>query len=245
MTPRTRPAWLVSIPIAHRGLHDLPAGRPENSLSAFEAAAEEGYPCELDVQLTGSGELIVLHDFYLKRATGLPGPARKLSAADLPQTRLFGTRERVPTLAQVIDRVRGRVPLQVEIKRASGDDPRTLAAAVLSALRDTAGDYALSSFDPFVVYRLKAAKSPYPVGQISGILRSQPFLKRLTGRYMAANVVTRPDFISYELDALPSRVVQAARRGGVPVIAWGVTSAADEKRARLHADNIIFDHYLP
>jgi glycerophosphoryl diester phosphodiesterase len=62
---------------------------------------------------------------------------------------------------------------------------------------------------------------------------------------MAANFVTRPDFISYELAALPSRVVQAARRGGVPVITWGVKSPEDEKRARQHADNIIFDHYLP
>jgi hypothetical protein len=39
--------------------------------------------------------------------------------------------------------------------------------------------------------------------------------------------------------------VQAARSRGVPVITWGVTSAEDEKRARPHADNIIFDHYLP
>jgi glycerophosphoryl diester phosphodiesterase len=245
MAPPTRPPWLTSTPIAHRGLHDLAAGRPENSLAAFDAAAEAGYPCELDVQLTDSGDLIVLHDFNLKRATGREGRTATLTAEDLPGTRLFGTGERVPTLAQVTERVRGRIPLQVEIKRASGDDPKALATAVLATLRQSDAHYAISSFDPFVVYQLRAAKSPYPVGQISGLLGEHPLHKRLAGRYMVGNFVTRPDFISYELAGVHSPVVQAARRGGVPVIAWGVKSPADEEEARKHADNIIFDNYLP
>jgi glycerophosphoryl diester phosphodiesterase len=241
----TSPAWLTSVPIAHRGLHDLGAGRPENSLAAFEAAAEAGYPCELDVQLTGSGELIVLHDFNLQRATGTDRPAATLTADDLPGTRLFGTGERVPTLAEVAELVRGRIPLQVEIKRAPRDSPRALAAAVLTALRRGGGDYAVSSFDPFTVYQLKAARSPYAVGQISGRLDGVPLARRLAARYMIANVVTRPDFLSYELAGLPSLVVEAWRRRGVPVIAWGVKSPGDEARARKHADNIIFDNFLP
>lgn len=245
MAPLTHPAWLTSTPIAHRGLHDLGAGRPENSLAAFDAAAEAGYPCELDVQLTSGGDLIVLHDFDLRRATEIDRPAATLTRDELPGTRLFGTDERVPTLAQVIDRVRGRIPLQVEVKRAAGEDPRTLATAVLTALREGDGDYAISSFDPFVVYQLRAENSPYPVGQISGLLDREPLPRRLAGRYMIANVVTRPDFISYELAALPSRIVEAWRRRGTPVIAWGVKSPDDEDRARKHADNIIFDNFLP
>src|SRR5580693_9907041 len=77
-----RPGWLTSRPIAHRGLHDLAAGRPENSLAAFEAAAEAGYPCELDVQLTDSGELIVLHDADLTRVTGAARPSSTLTRGD-------------------------------------------------------------------------------------------------------------------------------------------------------------------
>jgi glycerophosphoryl diester phosphodiesterase len=245
MATLTRPAWLTSTPIAHRGLHDLGAGRPENSLAAFDAAAEASYPCELDVQLTDSGELIVLHDFDLSRATGRTGRTATLTAEDLPDTRLFGTDQRVPTLAQVLDCVRGRIPLQVEIKRAPGNDPKALATAVIAALRKSDEEHAISSFDPFVVYQLRAAKSPYAVGQISGLLESEPLPRRLLGRYMAGNFVTRPDFISYELAGLPSRVVQVARRSGVPVITWGVKSREDEARARKHADNIIFDGYLP
>lgn len=251
MASLTPPAWLTSTPIAHRGLHDLAAGLPENSLTAFETAAEAGYPCELDVQLTKGGELIVLHDFSLRRAAGLDRPAATLTPDERRSVRLFGTDERIPTLRQVIDHVGGRIPLQVEIKRAPGDDPGTLAEAVLAALTRKTGlgrneaEYAVSSFDPFVVHRLRAAGAPYPVGQISGQLAGQPLPWRLAGRHMIGNILTRPDFISYELAGLPSPVVRRCRERGTPVIAWGVTCAADETRARKHADNIIFDNYRP
>ena len=47
------PAWLVARPIAHRGLHD--EERPENSLSAIEAALQHRFPIEIDVQVSADG----------------------------------------------------------------------------------------------------------------------------------------------------------------------------------------------
>ena len=44
---------------AHRGLHNLSEGVPENSMAAFRRAAEHGYGIELDVQLTRDGQVIV------------------------------------------------------------------------------------------------------------------------------------------------------------------------------------------
>jgi glycerophosphoryl diester phosphodiesterase len=238
-------SWLTSRPIAHRGLYDQAAGRPENSLAAFEAAAAAGYPCELDVQLTDSGELIVLHDFDLGRAEGVARPVAALTAADLPRTRLFGSDQHVPTLAQVTQCVHGRVPLLVELKRRPSSDPRALVKRVLRHLTACEGEYALSSFDPFLVYLVRTEKAGFPLGQISGLLRSAGPLKRLAGRSLIGNYLTRPDFISYELAGLPSRVVGGWRRRGVPVIAWPVRSAADEQEARKYADNIIFSDFLP
>lgn len=40
---------------AHRGLHDIKKGIPENSIPAFQAAIEAGYGIELDVHLTKDG----------------------------------------------------------------------------------------------------------------------------------------------------------------------------------------------
>jgi glycerophosphoryl diester phosphodiesterase len=240
-----RPAWLTSSPIAHRGLHDLEAGLPENSLAAFEAGAEAGYPCELDVQLTNSGELIVLHDLDLSRATGVARPSVTLTAGDLPNTRIFGVDQRVPTLAQVIECVRGRVPLLIELKRDDASNPRALVNAVLQNLKYRNGEYALSSFDPVIVYALRTAKSDFPIGQISGLLRTARPLRRLVGRSLASNFFTRPDFISYELVGLPSRIVEMWRSHGVTVLAWPIKSPYDEREARKYADNIIFSDFLP
>jgi glycerophosphoryl diester phosphodiesterase len=246
-----RPAWLSSRPIAHRGLHDSGPARPENSLAAFDAAAQAGYPCELDVQLTHDGTLVVLHDYDLERATGVARPVATLTASDLASTRLFGGDQHVPTLTEVLECVDGRIPLQIELKRPRQTAPRALARAVLETLeshggkRGQHGQYALSSFDPSTVYALRAARPGLPIGQISGLLRTADPVTRLIGRSMAANYLTHPDFISYELAALPSRVVAMWRRRGVIVLAWTVESPGDEIRARKHADHIIFSGFLP
>jgi glycerophosphoryl diester phosphodiesterase len=226
-------------------LYDLQAGLPENSLAAFEAAAEVGYPCELDVQLTNSGELVILHDFDLMRAAGIARPTATLAAGDLPHTRLFGSDQHVPTLPQVIDCVRGRVPLLIELKRRGAPDPRILVSSVLESLPHRGGEYALSSFDPLLVFFLRTAKSRFPIGQISGLLKTASPWKRVIGRSLVSNVFTRPDFISYELAGLPSCTVAMWREHGAAVLAWPVRSPEDERKAKRYADNIIFSDYLP
>ena len=241
MVTPLRSAWLTSRPIAHRGLHDLAAGRPENSLAAFEAAAEAGYPCELDVQLTDSGELIVLHDVELTRVTGMARPSATLTTDELPGTRLFGGDQHVPTLAQVLECVGQRIPLVIELKRGTATDPLALVRGVLASLGGRDGRYAVCSFDPVLVRLLRAEGARYPVGQISGLLRNAPPVRRLAGRAMAANFLTHPDFISYELAGLPSRIVDRWRGRGVPLLTWTVKSAEDEVKARKYADNFIFD----
>ena len=47
------PRAFLDTPIAHRGLHG--PGRPENSLAAAEAAIEQGYGIELDIQPVAGG----------------------------------------------------------------------------------------------------------------------------------------------------------------------------------------------
>ena len=50
---------------AHRGLHDISKGIPENTLPAFEEAFANGFGAELDVHLTLDKKLAVIHDSNL------------------------------------------------------------------------------------------------------------------------------------------------------------------------------------
>ncbi|MBP2478701.1 glycerophosphoryl diester phosphodiesterase [Crossiella equi] len=239
------PQWLTAVPIAHRGLHDNAAGVPENSLAAFEAAIRQGFPCELDVRLSADEQLVVIHDADLGRLTGTPGAVRQHTAAALGRVSLLGTGHGVPTLAEVLDLVDGRVPLLVETKHAHPLDGRGIERALLSRLSGYRGEVAVHSFDPVAVLRLRRLGARCPLGQISGLLRSADPVSRIIGRSMITNFLTRPDFVSYELDGLPCAAVACWRRRGCPVLAWPVCSAAQARRAHESADNIIFSGFVP
>jgi len=241
--------WLVSTPIAHRGLTG--EGRPGNSLAAFEAATGLGYASELDVQLTAAGELVVVHDYELSALAGRPLRTADLTPDDRRRLRLPGTDEPIPTLREVLDLVAGRVPLLVELKRPGPSLRAPLAAAVMREMAGYRGPYAVESFDPLLVAALRVAVGRLPahrrvpVGRLCGLLRTADPVTRFIGRSMVSNVFTRPDFIAYEVDALPSRLVAWWRRRGTPVVAWPVKSPEQETFARRFADNIVFSGYRP
>ena len=108
MTPA--PPWLLDRPFAHRGLHDIGRGRPENSRAAFRAAIERGYGIELDLQVSGDGVAMSFHDEGLERLAGESGLVRETTAERLGRCRLLGTEETIPTLAEVLDLVAGCTP---------------------------------------------------------------------------------------------------------------------------------------
>ena len=110
--------WLTTRPIAHRGLHDIKAGVPENSLSAFARTADAGYPIELDVQVSSDGEAVVFHDESLSRMTGTRSHISQTQAAKLTQLSLGRIEQRIPLLRDVLDLINGRVPLIVELKNS-------------------------------------------------------------------------------------------------------------------------------
>ncbi|MGB1719693.1 MAG: glycerophosphodiester phosphodiesterase, partial [Candidatus Latescibacterota bacterium] len=71
--------------IAHRGA----SGRglaPENTLAAFEKALDIGVDMlEIDVRVTGDGQLIVLHDPSLDRTTDCEGIVREMGLDEIRQ----------------------------------------------------------------------------------------------------------------------------------------------------------------
>ena len=120
---RGQPGWepFAKARFAHRGLHDLAAAAPENSLAAFRRAAERGLGAELDVHLLADGALAVVHDSSLRRVCGLDREIEDLRAEDLKNCRLQGTEETIPLLEEVLEIFAGGPPLIIELKEARGN----------------------------------------------------------------------------------------------------------------------------
>jgi glycerophosphoryl diester phosphodiesterase len=245
------PDAFVTLPLAHRGLHDMAAGAPENSLRAFRAAVAGGCGVELDLQSSADGEAMVFHDDTLDRLTPGTGPVRMHGAAALGGLRLRGTEERIPTLAEALAVMAGTgLPLLVEIKRQApeiGVGPLEARTAALLAGHD--GPVAVMSFDPASVLWFRDHAPALPRGLVAEVFDVNPrqawlapdLRQSLTELAFFDDVGA--DFVSYRWQHLPRPETEALRARGVPVLCWTVKTAVDERVARLHADNVTFEGY--
>src|SRR3989442_5512813 len=105
--------------VGHRGASAL---APENTLRSIELAIESALDLvEVDVYLSGDGELVVIHDEDLRRLTGRPEAVADLTAAELRRVDL-GQGQGVPRLAELLHLpphpVRGYVQLEKALSRA-------------------------------------------------------------------------------------------------------------------------------
>jgi len=114
--------WLTERPIAHRGYHDLNRNVWENALSAFARAVDAGFAIECDLQYAADAIPVVFHDDDLKRLCGIEGDVRQRTAGELGLLKVGGTADKIPTLRQLLDLVKGRVPIVLELKGRKGDD---------------------------------------------------------------------------------------------------------------------------
>jgi glycerophosphoryl diester phosphodiesterase len=100
--------------MGHRG---AAACEPENTLRAFARALEIGVAAvELDVQLTKDGRLAVIHDETVDRTTDGHGRVQDLTFAELRRLDA-GLGERIPSLEEVVDLVKNKAHLVVELKQ--------------------------------------------------------------------------------------------------------------------------------
>lgn len=241
---RASAAPLMAHPYAHRGLHD--ARLPENSLGAFAAAAEAGYGIELDVRLSRDGVAMVFHDDTLARVCGAAGRVEDYTAKDLQKMPLCGQAEHtIPTFADVLRTVGGRVPLLVEVK---GYIHIAAVCEKTAALLDSyGGAYMVESFSPFVLRWFRRHRPAVVRGQLSSRLFVKG--KRNAGNWLVeslcCNFLTKPDFIAFcyaDRRLLSFRL--ATRLFGAYSLAWTVKSAQAAKECT-DFDNIIFEGYLP
>jgi glycerophosphoryl diester phosphodiesterase len=149
--------------IAHRGAS---AYYPENPLASFQGAIAMGADMvELDVQLTGDGEVVVFHDEKLTRCTNGKGRIAEYTLSELKKLDAgswFGEEykdARIPTLEEVLALCRNKIALNIEIKTEAVDEKirngieeKSLNIVDKKGMRE---HVVFSSFDPRALMHLK------------------------------------------------------------------------------------------
>ena len=244
------PAFLRA-PIAHRGYHDHTGGCPENSLSAFRAAIEAGYGIELDVQLTGDGQAVVFHDDQLDRMTDATGSILTHCADELGKIRLLDTDDTIPTLADVLALVAGRVPLLIEIKDLFDTMVPTsgrLERAVAKALGGYQGQVAVMSFNPHCVAEIARLAPEIPRGLATEYFDYElcvPIPPAICDRLREIPDYddTLSSFISHRASDLGYPRVAELKAQGAVILCWTIRSTKEEAEARRVAANVTFEGY--
>jgi glycerophosphoryl diester phosphodiesterase len=243
--------WLITRPIAHRGLHDAEHGVIENTPSAVRAAIAANYGIEVDVQITADGEAMVHHDDVLGRLTDGVGRLDQLTAAEIKRVPFRGTADRMMTLGDLCDLVGGRVTMLVELKsRFDGDD--RLPARVAEVLSGYNGPVAPMSFDPRQLSDLERRSPKLVRGIIAAKYRPHPYWDlmptwmRLGMGYLVTALTARPQFVAYAVADLPALAPLFARHVlSMPLLTWAVRTELERQRAARWADQMIFEGFRP
>ena len=164
--------------IAHRGDS---AHRPENTLASFASALELGASLvEFDVQLTGDGHVVVLHDSEVDRTTNGRGDVRQMNVTDVRALSAgypdrFGEKwagERIPTLAEALTLLHGRARAMIEIKQesVSNDAEGGIEALVVTEIRrqGLVDQVAVISFDHRALVRCRTLAPEILRGHLFG-----------------------------------------------------------------------------
>jgi glycerophosphoryl diester phosphodiesterase len=247
--------WPVPLPwplgrVAHRGLHDEARGVIENTASAFEAAIAAGYAIETDIQAADGGEPVVFHDDTLERLTEGRGPVAARSPAALRTVPFRRTADRIPSLAEFLELVAGRVPVFMEIKSHGAGHSADLLRRIGLDLAAYRGPLAVMSFDPAIVRAMRSFAPDRPRGLVSMRYTREEWPEHsAAARFRLTHLLdfpaTRPDFLAYHVDDLPRCQISALRRFGLPVLAWTVRTEEQRRRAAIYADAIIFEGLRP
>lgn len=237
----------MNVHYAHRGLFDNTTEAPENSLAAFRLAVENGYGIEMDVQLSKDGIPVVFHDASLKRMCGIDGKVWEYTLAELQQMKLASSNETIPTFADVLDTVAGKVPLIIEYKL---DRVQTkvceLGNELLTAYETKYnGTYCIESFHPLAVMWYKKNRKDVVRGQLSmefwkdEAQKDKKYLIILA--FLLSNVATRPDFIAYQHSDYKNLSRRLCRMLGALSVTWTIKSVVQYEKVKDQFDLFIFD----
>tara|TARA_R110002096_G_scaffold46032_4_gene123016 strand:- start:7584 stop:8348 length:765 start_codon:yes stop_codon:yes gene_type:complete len=240
-------------PITHRTLHDVKAGRPENSYEGLDAAIAQDLAVEIDLQLSSDGVPMVFHDYELDRLTAETGLIAARTATELQQIPLTGGTKPIPRFDEFMAHVAGRVPVLIELKDqdgAQGSKLSNLESSACEIMRGYTGAVAVMSFNPDMIARCAMLAPDVPRGLVTDPFTADDWPEVDADRRAELAKIPHYNligatFISHNRADLSSPRVAELKSQGATIFCWTVKSEAQEIAARKVAHSITFEGYLP
>ena len=227
--------------IAHRGYR---AKYPENTLAAFSAALDIGVKMiELDVMLTRDRKMVVIHDATLERTTDGHGQVNSYTLQELKELDAGSwfhprfARERLPSIEEVLDLVRDRALINIEIKSNAYEahhPPDAIEKQVVELVRrkNALASVLISSFEWKILENVASMEEAPAIALIS----KYPADGDNVGRCIRLNVFSwHPNCGELKYDQ-----VKIMREQGIRVFPYNVDSPGEYQRMiQMDVDGII------
>ncbi|MBS4539513.1 glycerophosphoryl diester phosphodiesterase membrane domain-containing protein [Clostridium sp. D2Q-11] len=220
----------------HRG--DM-VSAPENSLSSIRSALNKNIKyIEVDVQTTKDGIVILYHDINLRRLAGLSKNISELTYIELSEIDIgagFSNKfegERIPTLDDTLEEVKGKAQLIIELKAYNSNDE--LVEKVINIIEENnmESEVYIQSFDYNLLKKVRSINNNIKIGQIM---------------YIAAGDLSYldVDFYSIEKSMLSNKIIQHGRSNNREIWVWTVNNEDNIKETlKYDIDGIITDYPL-
>lgn len=218
---------------AHRGA----SGRaPENSMASVEAAIEDQADwVEIDVQETSDGAVVVIHDSDLMKVGGPPVKVWNMTSDQIRSIDIGSSfskefaDQRVPLLADVLKRCKGKIKVNIELKYYGHDQDLEQRVIDLVEAHGMQDQVAIMSLDANAVAMVRRLRPDWYVGLLTAV---------------AIGDLTRKDvnFLAVNTSLATQAFVLHAHQRDKEVAVWTVNDSATISRMLSRGvDNLITD----
>jgi glycerophosphoryl diester phosphodiesterase len=219
--------------VAHRG---AAGAAPENTLASIRRAIADGADwVEIDVQETRDGQVVVVHDSDFMKLSGNPLKVWDGDLAEIGQIDVgswFGEEfadQRVPTLQQVLEEIRGRSRLVIELKYYGHDQQLEQRVVDLVENAGMAEDVVIMSLKLAGVEKIQALRPDWTTGLLAATA---------IGKLSRVDV----DFLAVNQNMANRGFIRRAHATGKRVFVWTINDALSLSRwMSMGVDGVITD----
>ncbi len=220
--------------ILHRGFHNKNQSIPENSLLAFQIAADLGFDVELDVRLTKDNTVIVFHDSNTFRMTGKSKRIKDCTYSELKSLRLAKSNQFIPTLLDVLKVISGKVKVFIEIK--GNFRTRLLEKQIAKILDNYKGYFVIVSFLPSDIIWFLWNRPNYK----RGLLVNFGFSKLFTLSKFCLFLI-KPNFLLINKFLINEKISFNKNH----IVVWTIKDSEEFKRLKNKNYYYIIDGFIP